>query len=528
MKKRIISTVLIFSLAITGISARLFSISTNTQYASNDNSLFTRLIDERRGYIYDRNLKPLVNNEKRSILCAIPSKASYDIISEIKGEKYADETIGKRFFTTTEIDSDLNLPQSQYYKVFDGINRYGDSTALHLIGYVDSQSEGVCGIEKYFNDELKNSSGSLSISYSASATEKMLVNYDIEIRDNNYSSKNGIALTIDKNIQKVTENALKNGKIDKGAAIILDVNTFEILACASTPVYERDCIENYLESEDSPFINRALTAFPVGSVFKAVTAAAALECNIKLFDYTCNGAIEKSGNVFKCNKEEGHGKVTFNDALSLSCNPYFIELSTALGGEKLLRTAKLSGFGKSTDLGNGFYSDSGVLPDIKILNSEAAVGNFGFGQGYLTATPLQIAACFAVFANGGLYKQPTLYKGTVDSSGAFQGEISDSPKRIFKKETCKTINNALKETSISGTGKAAFSSLFSSCTKTATAQSGQYDKTGNEIKYCWFAGFFPAESPEYAICILKENGSSGGIDGAPVFKEIAEKIYNMN
>ena len=83
----------------------------------------------------------------------------------------------------------------------------------------------------------------------------------------------------------------------------------------------------------------------------------------------------------------------------------------------------------------------------------------------------------------------------------------------------------MAKTTTDGTGKTAFTSLFDSCTKTATAQSGQYDENGIEIKYCWFVGFFPIENPQYVICILKENGSSGGTDGAPVFKEISEKIY---
>ena len=87
------------------------------------------------------------------------------------------------------------------------------------------------------------------------------------------------------------------------------------------------------------------------------------------------------------------------------------------------------------------------------------------------------------------------------------------------------MKNAMYRTTTEGTGKIAFSSLFNSCTKTATAQSGQYDKNGNEIKICWFTGFFPAENPKYTICVIKENGVSGGSDCGPVFKEISENIY---
>ncbi len=519
------SVAVIFAITFTGISARLLSISLNPQYASSQKSARVRTISERRGFIYDRNLIPLVNDKTNRVACIIPNYESFNYLTHLRGEAFAENTLGQGYFTTIKLEENEELPDTDSYKVFNVYERYSDTTALHILGYTDIDSNGVCGIEKFYNNELKADSGTLSVAYSASATEKMLTDFEVDIRDNNYYKKNGIVLTIDKEFQKITERALINGDIDKGAAIVLDVKTSAILASASTPVYDRNNIENHLNDTDSPFINRAFTAFPVGSVFKAVTAASAIENNITLFNYNCTGSIEKSGNTFNCNKETGHGKIDFSDALSLSCNPYFIELSTQVGGKALLKTASTLGFGKATNLGNGYFTDKGTLPDLKSLNSDAAIGNLGFGQGYLTATPLQIAACFATFANNGIYNEPYLYKGKVNSIGAFQSESQQNCKRILKETTCKIINNALLHTTLSGTGKEAFSSLFDTCSKTATAQSGQYDETGNEIKYCWFVGFFPYKNPEYVICILKENGNSGGTDGAPVFKEIAEQIY---
>ena len=149
----------------------------------------------------------------------------------------------------------------------------------------------------------------------------------------------------------------------------------------------------------------------------------------------------------------------------------------------------------------------------------------GFGQGKLTASPLQIANCFAAIANEGIYNEPYVYKGKIDSNGNLTPITKNEGKRVLSESTCKEIKNAMAYTTTLGTGKSAYSSLFDSCTKTATAQSGQYDENGVEIKYCWFVGFFPIENPKYVICILKENGSSGGTDGAPVFKEISENIY---
>ncbi len=525
MEKRFISIIVVFSLLFSGICVRLYSIATNPIYANAQKSLRVRDIDYRRGFIYDRNLEPLTNNAFRKVICLKPCEDSFQYLSDLRGKQFASDTLGKGYFTTLSLNNDEAPPTNSEYLILDIYERYGDSLALHIIGYTDADNNGVCGVEKYYNNELKNTCGEISLTYQASATERMLTDSPVEIRDNGYYQKGGIALTLDRTIQSITERALLNGDINKGGAIVLDVKTSAILACASTPIFHRNNIEKSLSDENAPFINRAFSAYPVGSVFKSVTAASAIENSIPLENFYCNGSIEKSGNVFNCNKKEGHGNLDFNNALALSCNPYFINLGTMTGGEKLLNTAQKLGFGKATDVGNGFFTDSGTLPDKSLLNSDAAVGNLGFGQGYLTATPLQIATCYATFANGGIYNPPHIYSGKVNPDGSFSPERKTDGKRILKTETCEQIKEALLQTTLTGTGKTAFSSLFDSCTKTATAQSGRFDENGNEINYSWFVGFFPYNDPQYVICVIKENGSSGSTDGAPVYKEIAENIY---
>lgn len=525
MKKRVISAVLIVVFSFTFLCGKIYNISTNTDFVSAQSHIRVREIGNKTGTIYDRNGESITNRETHTVICAKPTAENAVTISNLKGKDFAEGTVLKGYFTTVVAEGKPNITENDNIKMFDIYERYSDSVALHLLGYTDTDSNGVTGIEKYYQNEIEKHNGTLSVAYSADALGRMLVGESVEVRDNNYYSQGGIMLTLDRKIQIIIEKALENGNIDKGAAVVLDVQSSAILACASTPLYDRDNIEKYLNSTDSPFLNRAFEAFPVGSVFKPVTAAAALENAISLNNYICNGYIEKSGNQFNCNKLEGHGEIDFDTAISLSCNPYFIELSTQVGAKSLLNTAKKLGFGKSIDLGNGFSTSSGTLPDIKELNSDAAVGNLGFGQGRLTASPLQIAACFAAIANGGTYNPPYIFKGTVNETGSLTPAIQKSGEKALSKSTCKTIKNAMAKTTTNGTGQTAFSSLFNSCTKTATAQSGQYDENGVEIKYCWFVGFFPAENPEYVICILKENGSSGGTDGAPVFKEISENIY---
>jgi cell division protein FtsI/penicillin-binding protein 2 len=193
-----------------------------------------------------------------------------------------------------------------------------------------------------------------------------------------------------------------------------------------------------------------------------------------------------------------------------------------------LETASDLGFNNYIDFGNGYMTDKGNLPDIEELNSDASIGNLGFGQGSLLATPLQIANCYATVANGGIYTEPSLIKGFVDENENFTQINKKTSERVLKTETCNILKEYLLNVVTAGTGKPAFTSLFQSCGKTATAESGQYDKNGIEISHSWYVGFFPYENPQYVICVMKENGISGSSDCAPVFKEVAENIYIHN
>lgn len=524
MKKRIISFTLTSILVFLFLFGQLFEIAVNPQAVSTQSSIRVREISATRGMIYDRNLSPLVNDSYSYISCIKPTTDAAEILSAVNDTESLKTVADGKLLVLPPSETPLT-ESSDDIKTITAYKRYSGSSLLHILGYTDQSGNGVSGLEKYYNDYLNETGGELSIAYTTDANGRLLLGEPIEIRDNEYYDKDGLVLTIDKNIQAITEAALKKGNIDKGAAIVLDVKTSAIVACASTPVYDRDDLQSYIHDPNTPFINRALSAYPVGSVFKTVTSAAALENRTALSDFNCTGSIEKSGNTFNCNETEGHGVIDFDTALSVSCNPYFIDLGVKVGAKKLLDFTNKAGFGKSADLGNGFLTAAGTLPAERELNSDAAIGNFAFGQGKLTASPLQISSFFAAIANKGIYNEPYLIKGTTDKSGAISPEIQKEGKKIMSESTCNVLKDALLKATREGTGKAAFSSLFDACTKTATAQSGQYDENGNEILYCWFAGFFPYDNPQYVICILKENGSSGGADGGPVFKEISENIY---
>ncbi len=527
MKKRIISFLMCINLLVVLLCGRLFTIAKEPQSASAESGTRVKEIDTKRGMIYDRNLIPLVNNTYTTKLLIRPTNEALALLKANNCDNSIIENTVNGYFTIADDFGSITLKNNDDIKAVKTFERYSDPTLLHVIGYIDQSGKGVCGIEKHFDQYLTECGGTLSAVYTTDATGRMLLNEAVEIRNEGYYSKEGIVLTIDKRIQAITETALKNNGITTGTAIVTEIRSGEILACASLPVYDRERLADYVSREDSPFINRALTAYPLGSIFKIVTSAAALENGITPSDFHCTGSIIKSGTTFNCSNLEGHGHIDFNEAIAKSCNPYFIESGVKTGGEKIRGTAMKIGFGVSTDLGNGLTSAKGVIPGPDDLNSDASVGNFAFGQGKLTATPLQVASLMTIIANDGFSKEPKLIAGFTDDSGNFTPNLESPSREILKKETCRTLKEAMKDTVKIGTGKTAFSSLYTCCTKTATAQSGQYNPDGTEVMYCWFAGFFPAESPRYAICVMNENGVSGGGDCGPVFKEIAEAIIAL-
>ena len=119
------------------------------------------------------------------------------------------------------------------------------------------------------------------------------------------------------------------------------------------PTYEPADIANSMNDPDSPLVNRALSAFPVGSVFKVAVAAAALENGFNENEtYLCSGSVEIDGKIFHCNNSTAHGEINMCKALEHSCNCYFVELSRKFGADKILETAKIFGFGEKTEIAN--------------------------------------------------------------------------------------------------------------------------------------------------------------------------------
>ena len=479
----------------------------------------TVTVGEKRGEIYDRNFSPLVGSEKKFIAVVTPCVGSYEYLKGKVDETYLREKIENASPFTLEVKEEIN---NEFIRTFSVPQRYSvDPLAVHLIGYTDSMGKsGVTGIEKAFNNYLSNNSGSLSVSFQVDAVGRVLAGMDKYIDDKNFTSKAGVVLSIDKNIQKIAEDALSKSKIKSGAVVVMKAHSGEISAIASVPEYDPNNVSESLFAENSPFVNKALMSYSVGSIFKPVVAATALENGISPdFQYKCKGEIKIGDKTFRCYNNKKHGKINMTEALSESCNTYFINLIFQIDTDFLLRLCTATGLGEKMALAPGISSSKGALPTRQSLDIKGNLANFAFGQGELLASPLQIASVYHALATGNVI-EPKLIMGFTNYMGLMTKEPDSSPIKVLSDSTVIKLRRMLSQVA---ENNGCDLSLFKVAGKTGTAQSGIY-KGDKEILRTWFAGFFPSDNPNYIVVILNESGKSGYSDCSPVFREIAEKI----
>ncbi len=483
-------------------------------------------VSEGRGNIYDRNLVPLVNKSNTRKAIVFPEIADVAALKAVLSD--GDFAEAMKNYSPKIIDTGGGIISGNGIYNFTVPLRYSeDQIAPHIIGYL-RDGEGISGIERSFNDFLKNGAQSVSARYFTDGVGSLMKGESIEVSVPEDENLSGVVLTIDSRIQKVAETVLKE-KISRGAAVVLDADSGEILAAASVPAFSPTDLASALDSKDSPFINRAFSSYTVGSTWKLLIAAAALESGISTArTYDCEHTITVEDIDFHCHWEYGHGVIDMPAALRVSCNPYFIDLGLSVGADKILETAKNLGFASSFELAPDLYTSAGKLPEREELYSKAALASFSFGQGKLMATPLHIAVLASAFANGGFAVTPTLVSGTYDKDGNYLPYTSYQKNRVVSEETAAKIREMMISVVEDGSGALAKPNVGSAGGKTASSQTGQFDPDGNEIVHAWFIGFYPAENPEYAIAVFAEGMESGGDFAAPVFKDICDGIYELN
>ncbi len=475
---------------------------------------------ESQGTIYDRNMKPIINSGRKYAAVVVPTAVDIAEIAGYAADKSA-FSAGVEKGEPFVFECVKNTPESEGLTVFELPVRYSDDQAAsHIVGYL-SQNEGADGIEYAYDSVLRCGNGENSVTYQTDGFGRVMIGEGRKII-RSHAAESGIVTTIDIDFQKICEECGK--KIKKGAIVLADVKNGDILAMASFPDYDISDMEKAVSDKNCPLIDRALYSYSVGSVFKLVTAADAIEEGMGGMMYDCKGQIDIYGQIFNCHKYDGHGLQSLGDAMTNSCNTYFIDLSRVLNIGKLRDMAYNIGFGRENQLCAGMIGSAGVLPTEDELTVHAELANFAFGQGRLTATPLQVTQLACAIANNGKMPELRLIKGfTVD--GEFtMNEKSPRYSHVMHEETAEQLGRMMINAVRDNKNSNARSKKVSVGAKTSTAQTGKFDKSGNELCNAWITGFFPSRSPEYALTVLIEDGGYGNDSAAPIFREIAEHI----
>ena len=545
-----------------------------------------------RGDILDRNGKILATNEFSYILTITPEKVTNlnetlielelsDLISYEDIKKFNKKLSRFKKFQNIPLKFNLsessvasfliknNLPGVEVESYFHRVYPYGASSA-HLIGYVSSMNQkeksnydkknytgtnfvGKTGIEKQYEKLLHGESGVKQIERNVAGriVDTRIITPSIAGQD--------IYLNIDIDFQLKAESLLGDSR---GVIALINVKDGSILSLVSTPSFNPNwfvngiTVERYNDlssNEDLPLFDRSIKGlYPPGSTIKPMIALAGLELNNITIKHStfCPGYYKLNNYSRKFNdwKRSGHGKVNVIEAIAQSCDVFFYDLAFNMGIDQIHDSLSYFQFGKQTgiDLPGEL---GGILPsrEWKKINKDEPWYRgetliTGIGQGFMTASPLQLALATAAIANKGQLLTPQVLMHSQSKNGDLFEEQNLKAKQIPIKDISnwELIIEAMKQTVYGkfGTAKRLNNKLqYSLAGKTGTAQvfgldpEEEYIAENIEEKlrdHALFTGFAPIEDPQVAIAIIVENAGSGSSKAAPLARELLDEYFIKN
>ena len=587
----------LFMIAMTFILVlRLFNLQiTKYEYYTEEsfgNQMQTLPITPIRGKILDRNGKYLATNEFSYRLTITPEKINdlngtflelqtENLINEDDIAKFNKNLNHYKKFHNIPIKCNLSesdaasflvknqLPGVEVEPYFHRVYPNGISSA-HLIGYVSSMSKedksyydkknytgtsfvGKTGIEKQYEDLLHGQSGERQIERNVAGrvVDSTIIKPSIPGED--------IYLNVDIDLQMTAESLLGD---NRGAIVLINVKDGSILTLVSTPTFNPNWFVNGISfdqynelynDENLPLFDRSIKGlYPPGSTIKPMVALAGLELgNITIKDQIfCPGFYKLANWSRKFNdwKRYGHGHVDVIEGIAQSCDVFFYDLAYKLGIDKIHDSLDLFQFGKNTNIDLPGEL-GGVLPSRewkKINKDEPWYGGetliTGIGQGFMTASPLQLALATAAIANKGQLLTPQVMM----HSQTKNGDVSQDQKIASRQIPIKDINNW--ETIIEGMKQVIYGKLgtarrlnnklkYTLAGKTGTAQVFGLDPEEEYIAdnideklrdHALFIGFSPIEDPQVAIAIIVENAGSGSSKAAPLARTLLDEYFSKN
>jgi penicillin-binding protein 2 len=485
------------------------------------------VLQQQRGDFYDRNMQPLTSRQQGYLSIIQPQY----FVTEEKKEELSQGIGGLwgledriegglpfSFWMTgpTDLPGILQLQRTQ---------RYSENfPAIHLLGYTDGTGRyGLSGLEKVFDDVLGKGE-TITMEYEGDAAGHVMEPESIQIQaGGEQQNLTGIQLTLDRDVQEIVTKVARE-QMEKGAIVVMDVASGEIVAMESMPAFDPQRVSGYLNSDQGELLNRALLPYSLGSIFKIVVATAAMEegiCQPEGWEMECTGSITVGDVTIKCHKEEGHGVENMKEAFAGSCNPFFIQLGQKIGAEKLLYYAKKLGIGTGVELNGITFVEGGNLPEGKNM-PPAGVANLSIGQGELSATPLEVCRLFASVANGGILKHVNLLMGEVGEDGTLKNdERTTEDIQVISKINTKNLQEMLRYVVTDGTGNKEGLKELQVAGKTSSAEWVEGEVHG------WFGGYFPYENPKYAMVVFCEDGKSGTASAIPIFSSICKELEHL-
>jgi penicillin-binding protein 2 len=426
---------------------------------------------------------------------------------------------------------------------------YSGKTGRNPDGVIDNhevlwpETEGREGLEQTFNDMLTGQHGLYNLTFDKDGrkTSERIIAPPVP----GYT----VVTTLDLHLQEAAEKALE-AKAKRGAIVIVDPNTGDVLAMASWPTYDPNVFipnissAKFKELQDDPnipLLPRAFrSSYPPGSVFKVAVGIAALESGMIRSDdqFDCPPAIQIGNLTFHNWKKAERGRLNFIEALTESCDTWFYQVGIKTGAAPIIEWARKLGFGAKCGIPlrgevEGRVPDDQYMKAThgrKLLNGDLA--NLSIGQGDVLVTPLQMAQSMAIVANGGTFYQTRLVQQvqTLDNKIVTAYQVRAKKTLNPSPEVMQQLHTGMIA-AVNGPGGTAHQASLDGVTvagKTGTAQWGPKNK---ERTAAWFAGFVPAEHPQYAFAALYEGevGSTvhGGSAAAPMIAMILKDVYKQ-
>lgn len=547
------------------------------------NRINLKMMAPARGQIVDRFGVPFAVNNQNFRVMVIPEQTD-DLRQSLKAlqkhikidDKQLEKVIAlakkSPSYTPLEVDDKLtweevatvevNMPDLPGMSIDMGEERhypFTDATA-HVIGYVGAASKkdqetdkdplltlpkfqvGKIGIERTFDKELRGKAGSSEVEVNVIGRE---------VRElNNLQSQEGkrVVLSIDAELQRFAQQRLASER--SASAVIMDVHSGEIYALASYPGFDPNYFtggishERYEELRSDitlPLINKAVAGqYPPGSTFKMITALAALEAGVVTENTTCfcPGHYTLGNTRFHCWKPSGHGTVNVVMALEQSCDTYFYKLSTDLGIKKIAAMAHRLGLGQVFDM-ELKEERAGLVPDEdwKKKNrgevwhpGETVIASIG--QGYMLATPLQLAVMTARIVNGGKAVKPWMagYVGEERVKRGVWEDLKLNPKhvatvmrgmeRVVNEQRGTAYGSRIKIEGLSMGGKTGTAQV-KRITKQERATGVKNEDLAWQFRHhALFVGYGPVDNPRYACSVVVEHGVGGSKVAAPVARDL--------